>query len=94
MAGGHDVVGTAETLAHVLYLDHVASLQLGAAGAAAFTITAGQDIKLSAAQGTITLEARKIDVKATGDASIGSGAAMKLDAHAAMTIKGALVNIN
>jgi uncharacterized protein involved in type VI secretion and phage assembly len=58
------------------------------------TITAGQEIKLSAAQGTITLEARKIELKASGEASIESGAAMEVKAQASMTIKGAVVNIN
>lgn len=50
------------------------------------TITSGQNIKLSAAKGTITLDAQKIDIKSSTE--------IKVEAQATMTLKGALVNIN
>ena len=58
------------------------------------TITTDKDIKLSAAQGTITLEAKNIAIKASADTKIEAGTGMDVKASATMTIKGATVNIN
>ena len=58
------------------------------------TISAGKDIKLLASQGTITLEARNITIKASADAKIEAGAGMDVKAGETMNIKGAQVNIN
>jgi uncharacterized protein involved in type VI secretion and phage assembly len=58
------------------------------------TITTGKDIKLLASQGTITLEAQNIDIKASADTKIDAGAGMDVKASTTMNIKGATVNIN
>jgi uncharacterized protein involved in type VI secretion and phage assembly len=58
------------------------------------TITADKDITLSATQGTIKLDAQKIEIKSSADTLIESGAGMDLKASAATNIKGATVNIN
>jgi uncharacterized protein involved in type VI secretion and phage assembly len=58
------------------------------------TITADKDITLSAAQGTIKLEAQKIEIKSSADAKIEAGSNLDVKASAQMTIKGATVNIN
>ena len=58
------------------------------------TISAGKDIKLLASQGTITLEAQNITIKASADAKIKAGAGMNVKAGETMNIKGAQVNIN
>jgi uncharacterized protein involved in type VI secretion and phage assembly len=58
------------------------------------TITTGKDIKLLASQGTITLEAQNIDIKASADTKIDAGAGIDVKASATMNIKGATVNIN
>ena len=58
------------------------------------TITSNKDIKLSAPDGTIKLDAQKIEIRSSADAKIESGAGMDVKASAAMNIKGQMVNIN
>jgi uncharacterized protein involved in type VI secretion and phage assembly len=58
------------------------------------TITSGQDVILSATQGSIKLDAQKIQIKASADVAIEAGAGMDVKASGAMNIKGATVNIN
>jgi uncharacterized protein involved in type VI secretion and phage assembly len=58
------------------------------------TITSDKDITLSAAQGTITLDAQKIAIKSSADAKLEAGAGLDLKAQATLTVKGATVNIN
>jgi len=58
------------------------------------TITSSKDITLSAAQGTIKLDAQKIEIKSSADTKIESGAGLDVKASGAMNIKGATVNIN
>lgn len=57
-------------------------------------ITSNKDITLSAAQGTITIEAQKIQIKSKADISIEASAGMDMKASGTMNIKGATVNIN
>jgi uncharacterized protein involved in type VI secretion and phage assembly len=58
------------------------------------TITTDKDIALSASQGTIKLDARKIEIKSSADTKIEAGAGMDVKASATMNVKGATVNIN
>jgi len=58
------------------------------------TITTDKDITLAAAQGTIKLEAQKIEITSSADTKIEAGAGMDVKANATMNIKGATVNIN
>jgi uncharacterized protein involved in type VI secretion and phage assembly len=58
------------------------------------TITTDKDIALAAAQGTIKLEAQKIELKSSADTKIESGAGMDVEASATLNIKGATVNLN
>lgn len=58
------------------------------------TITVDKDIVLSAAQGTIKLDAQKIEIKSSADAKVEAGAGMDLKASGQMNVKGATVNIN
>jgi len=58
------------------------------------TITAGKDIVLAAAKGSIKLTAQKIEIQSTADAKIGAGAGMDVTAGAVMNVKGSIVNIN
>ena len=58
------------------------------------TVTSNKDIVLSAASGTIKLDAQKIEIKSSADTKIESGAGMDVKATGAMNIKGATVNIN
>lgn len=58
------------------------------------TITSEKDITLSAARGTIKLDAQKIEMKSSADTKIEAGAGMDVKAAAAMNVKGATVNIN
>src|SRR5712691_2421522 len=57
------------------------------------TITTSKDITLAAAQGTIKLEAQKIEIKSSAETKIEAGAGLDLKASATMNIKGATVNI-
>jgi uncharacterized protein involved in type VI secretion and phage assembly len=58
------------------------------------TISSDKDITLSAAKGTIRLDAQKIEIKSSADAKIEAGAGMDVKASGTMNIKGATVNIN
>jgi len=58
------------------------------------TIRSDKDITLTAANGTITLDAQKIAVKSSADTRVEAGAGIDLKASATMNIKGATVNIN
>lgn len=58
------------------------------------TLTTDKDIVLSAAQGTIKLDAQKVEIKSSADIKIEADAGMDVKASATMTIKGATVNIN
>jgi uncharacterized protein involved in type VI secretion and phage assembly len=58
------------------------------------TITTDKDIVLSASQGTIKLDAQKIEIKSSADTKIEAGAGMEVKAGATMNVKGATVNIN
>jgi uncharacterized protein involved in type VI secretion and phage assembly len=58
------------------------------------TITSNKDIRLSAAQGIIKLDAQQIQLESSGSTKIQSGAGMDVKASATMNIQGATVNIN
>lgn len=58
------------------------------------TITTDKDITLSSPQGTIKLDAQKIEIKSSADTKIEAGAGIDIKASAAMNVKGATVNIN
>ncbi|MFQ5881388.1 MAG: phage baseplate assembly protein V [Candidatus Methylomirabilales bacterium] len=58
------------------------------------TITSNGDIDITASQGTIKLDAQKIEIKSSADTKIEAGAGMDVKASATMNIKGATVNIN
>lgn len=59
------------------------------------TITTDTDITLSAAKGTIKLEAQKIELTSSADTKIAAGAGMDVTASKTMNIKGTqAVNIN
>jgi uncharacterized protein involved in type VI secretion and phage assembly len=58
------------------------------------TINTNKDIVLAAAQGTIKLQAQKIELKSSADTKIESGAGMDVKASATLNVKGATVNIN
>jgi uncharacterized protein involved in type VI secretion and phage assembly len=58
------------------------------------TITTDKDIVFSAAQGSIKLDAQKIEIKSSADTKIESGAGMDVKATGQMNVKGATVNIN
>lgn len=58
------------------------------------TITTDKDIALAAAQGTIKLEAQKIEIKSTADIKIEAGAGMDVEASATLNVKGATINLN
>jgi uncharacterized protein involved in type VI secretion and phage assembly len=58
------------------------------------TIASDKDITLSAPQGTIKLDAQKVEIKSSTDTGIEAGAGMDVKATGAMNVKGATVNIN
>lgn len=58
------------------------------------TITTDKDIVLSAAQGSIKLDAKEIEIKSSAATKIKSGAGMEVEASGEMKVKGATVNIN
>lgn len=64
------------------------------AAAKSVTIAADGDVTVSAPQGTLKLEARTIELKATGSAKLESGGALDVKASGALTLKGASVDIN
>ena len=58
------------------------------------TITTNKDIAFAATQGTIKLQAQKIELKSSADTKIEDGAGMDVKASATLNVKGATVNIN
>lgn len=58
------------------------------------TLTANKDIILSAPQGTIKLDAQKIEIKSSNDSKIEAGTGMDIKASATMNLKGATINLN
>lgn len=58
------------------------------------TITTDKDIILSASQGTIKLDAQKIEIKSSADTKIEAGSGMDIKANATMNVKGATINLN
>lgn len=58
------------------------------------TITSDKDLTLSASNGTIKLEAKKIEIKSSTSTAIEAGAGMDVKASGTMNVKGAMVNIN
>jgi len=57
-------------------------------------ITSDKDITLSAAKGTIKLNAQKIEIHSSADTKIEAGAGMDVKAANVMNVKGSMVNIN
>ncbi len=58
------------------------------------SITSEKDITLAAAQGTIKLDAQKVEITSSADARVEAGAGLDIKAAATMNVKGAMVNIN
>jgi uncharacterized protein involved in type VI secretion and phage assembly len=58
------------------------------------TVTADKDIVLKAPNGSIKLDAQKVEVKTSADAKVEAGGGMDLKASGQMNVKGATVNIN
>lgn len=58
------------------------------------TITADKDITLSAPQGTIKLDAKKVETKSSSDTKIESGAGMDVKASGTLNAKGSTINLN
>lgn len=60
----------------------------------AIAITSDQDITLNAPNGTIKLDAQKIEIKSSADTKLEAGAGTDIKAQATMNIKGATINLN
>lgn len=60
----------------------------------AITITSDRDINLTATQGTIKLEAQKLEFKSSAQSKIEAGAGMDIKASGTMNLKGAAINLN
>lgn len=58
------------------------------------TVTADKDITFSASNGTIKLDAKKVEINSSDAAKLKAGSTVNLEASATMTVKGATVNIN
>ncbi len=58
------------------------------------TITSGQDLVLSAPEGSITLTAKQIAIESSADAKITAGGGMDVTASGTLNVAGSLVNIN
>jgi uncharacterized protein involved in type VI secretion and phage assembly len=58
------------------------------------TVTTDKDITLSAAQGTIKLDAQKVEITSSDSTKLHAGSTMNVEASRTMTVKGATVNIN
>jgi uncharacterized protein involved in type VI secretion and phage assembly len=58
------------------------------------TISTDKDITLSAAQGTITLDAQKLVLKSSDGTRIESGAGMEVKASGTLDVQGATINLN
>jgi len=57
-------------------------------------VTSDKDITLSASNGTIKLDAQKIEINSSGPTKIAAGSTAAVEASATLTVKGATVNIN
>jgi uncharacterized protein involved in type VI secretion and phage assembly len=57
-------------------------------------VTSDKDITLSASNGTIKLDAQKIEINSSGSTKIAAGSTVSVEASATLTVKGATVNIN
>ena len=58
------------------------------------TITADKDIVLKAPNGSVKLDAQKVEVKSSADSKVEAGGGLDLKASGTMNVKGATVNIN
>jgi uncharacterized protein involved in type VI secretion and phage assembly len=58
------------------------------------TVTADKDITLSASNGTIKLDAQKVQINSSAAMELKAGSTMNLEASGTMTVKGSTVNIN
>jgi uncharacterized protein involved in type VI secretion and phage assembly len=58
------------------------------------TVTTDKDITLSATQGTIKLEAQKVEINSSDATQLKAGGNMNVEASGTMTVKGSTVNIN
>lgn len=58
------------------------------------SINSDKDITLTAARGTIRLDAQKVEIKSSADAKLEAGTGLDIKAAATLNVKGALVNIN
>jgi uncharacterized protein involved in type VI secretion and phage assembly len=58
------------------------------------TITADKDISLSAAKGTIKLDAQKVEIKSSADTKVEAGAGLEVKASAQMKLQGATIDLN
>lgn len=57
-------------------------------------ISTDKDITLSAPQGTVKIDAQKIEMKSSAETKIEAGSTLDVKSSATMTVKGATVNIN
>ena len=57
-------------------------------------LESGQDITLSATNGTIKLDARTIEITASGAATVEATSSLGIKASGAMTLKGATIDLN
>jgi phage gp45-like len=60
----------------------------------AIAITSDKDITLKAPQGTIKLDAQKLEIKSSADTKIEANAGMDIKANATLNLKGATINLN
>jgi uncharacterized protein involved in type VI secretion and phage assembly len=60
----------------------------------AIAITTDKDITLSAPNGTLKLEAQKIEIKSSSDTKIEASAGMGIQANSTLNVKGATINLN
>jgi uncharacterized protein involved in type VI secretion and phage assembly len=58
------------------------------------TVTSEKDITFSAPNGTIKLDAQKVEISSSAETKLKAGSTMNVEASATMTVKGATVNIN
>jgi uncharacterized protein involved in type VI secretion and phage assembly len=58
------------------------------------TITAGQDLRLEAPQGKLSLNAQELELKSGTTVMVEAGSQMTLQAAAAMNLAGATINLN
>jgi uncharacterized protein involved in type VI secretion and phage assembly len=60
----------------------------------AIAITSDKDITLKATNGTIKLEAQKVEIKSSTDTKIEASAGMDIKANGTMNVRGATINLN